>query len=70
MHNGPDNCSNSADSRIIQDTQYKLPGPQRMLLRLLEDKFKTLIYCGGVDYTATRSFKGDSEFFFSTNNGT
>ena len=42
---------------------------QRMLYRLLEGKFKTLVYRGGVDYTAIQSFKGDGEVLLSTDNG-
>ena len=42
---------------------------QRMLCRLLEGKFKTLAYRGGVDYAAIQSFKDDGEVLLSTDNG-
>ena len=42
---------------------------QRMLFRLLEGKYKTLMYHGGVDYTAIQGFKKDGEVLLSTDNG-
>lgn len=42
---------------------------QRMLFRLLEGKYRTLVYRGGVDYSAIQGFKGDGEVLLSTDNG-
>ena len=39
------------------------------MFRLLEGKYKTFMYHGGVDYTAIQSFKGDGEVLLSTDNG-
>lgn len=42
---------------------------QKMLLQLLGDKYKTLLYHGGADYSAIRQFKEDGELLISTDNG-
>ena len=42
---------------------------QRMLFRLLEGKYKTLLYHGGADYTVMQQFRWDGEVLISTDNG-
>ena len=42
---------------------------QNMLYRLLRDKYKTLLYHGGADYTVIQQFKQDGEVLISTDNG-
>ena len=42
---------------------------QKMLFHLLRDKYKTLLYHGGADYTVIRQFKQDGEVLISTDNG-
>lgn len=42
---------------------------QKMLFQLLRDRYKTLLYHGGADYTAIRQFKQGGEILISTDNG-
>lgn len=40
-----------------------------MLLRLLQDKYKTLLHHGGASHTAIQQFKQDGGILISTDNG-
>lgn len=42
---------------------------QNMLLRVLGDRYKTLLYRGGTDHSAIRAFKQDGEVLISTDHG-
>lgn len=47
---------------------YQERGNPADAVRLLDDKFKTLMYHSGMDYTAIQGFKVDSEVLLSTDN--